>query len=89
MRLSGWVQRRRDLGNLVFVDLRDRTGIVQLVFDRGKGTPESAMTTAQTLRNEYVIQVEGRVAARSPETVNERIATGRIEVLVGPGNGFE
>ncbi|MDQ0188601.1 aspartate--tRNA ligase [Alicyclobacillus cycloheptanicus] len=80
--LAGWVQRRRDLGNLIFIDLRDRTGIVQLVFDRDRGTSGNAMRLAETLRNEYVITARGTVAARSPETVNPRIETGRIEVVV-------
>ncbi|WDL99592.1 aspartate--tRNA ligase [Alicyclobacillus sp. ALC3] len=81
--LSGWVQRRRDLGNLIFIDLRDRTGMVQLVFDRERGTSPAVLEVADSLRSEYVLSVAGEVVARSAETVNLKIATGRIEVLVG------
>ncbi|MBX5436661.1 MAG: aspartate--tRNA ligase [Alicyclobacillaceae bacterium] len=80
--LSGWVQRRRDLGSIVFVDLRDRTGLIQLVFDRAKGTPEAAMKLADSLRSEYVVSVAGAVVRRDPHTVNPNIATGEIELDV-------
>ncbi|WP_281758538.1 aspartate--tRNA ligase [Alicyclobacillus hesperidum] len=80
--LAGWVQRRRDFGSVVFVDLRDRSGIVQLVFDRGRGTPEHAMEAADKLRNEFVIAIEGTVEKRDAETINPKIATGEIEVVV-------
>ncbi|GMA56204.1 hypothetical protein GCM10025858_07070 [Alicyclobacillus sacchari] len=80
--LAGWVQRRRDFGSVVFVDLRDRSGIVQLVFDRGRGTPEHAMEAADKLRNEFVIAVSGTVEKRDAETINPKIATGEIEVVV-------
>ena len=82
VRLAGWVQRRRDLGSVVFVDLRDRTGIVQLVFDRGRGTSDEAMDVADRLRSEYVIVVDGTVERRDPDTVNPKIETGEIEVVV-------
>lgn len=82
VRLAGWVQRRRDLGSVVFVDLRDRTGIVQLVFDRGRGTSEAAMEVADRLRSEYVIVVDGTVERRDPDTVNPKIETGELEVVV-------
>lgn len=80
--LSGWVQRRRDFGNLIFIDLRDRSGIVQVVFDPeliGAGA-DAVMAVADSLRNEYVIAVKGKVVARTPDTVNPKIATGTIEV---------
>lgn len=80
--LSGWVHRRRDLGNIIFIDLRDRTGLVQLVFDRAKGTPEAVMETAERLRNEYVVSVQGRVVQRDPATVNPKIPTGEVEIAV-------
>ena len=80
--LSGWVQRRRDLGSIIFVDLRDRSGIIQLVFDRAKGTPEAVMVQAEQLRNEYVITVQGELVARAESAVNPKIPTGRIEVTV-------
>lgn len=80
--LSGWVQRRRDLGSIIFVDLRDRSGIIQLVFDRSKGTPEAVMVQAEQLRNEYVITVQGELVARAESAINPKIPTGRIEVTV-------
>lgn len=76
--LNGWVNRRRDLGGVIFVDLRDRSGIVQVVFH-----PEfsaEAMEVADRLRNEYVIGVQGVVVERDPETVNPKLKTGKIEV---------
>ena len=79
--LSGWVARRRDHGGLVFVDLRDAGGLVQLVL-----SPER-LPEAHTLRNEFVIQVEGEVRARDPENVNPKLATGQIEVQVGGDGG--
>ncbi|CAM3360271.1 aspartate--tRNA ligase [Hydrogenibacillus schlegelii] len=77
--LVGWVHRRRDLGGLIFIDLRDRSGIVQLVV-----TPEAkeAFRVAETLRSEYVIAVRGTVKARAPETVNPKLSTGDVEVAV-------
>lgn len=74
--LCGWVDRRRDHGGVIFIDLRDRDGIVQVVFD-----PDSPnFELADRVRSEYVLQVRGRVRARSPETVNSNMPTGEIEV---------
>jgi aspartyl-tRNA synthetase len=78
--LMGWVHRRRDLGGLIFIHLRDRDGVTQLVFDESKN-PE-AHKRAQELSSEFVIAAEGIVTPRSPETVNTNIATGEIEVAV-------
>lgn len=78
--LAGWVQKRRSLGNLVFVDLRDREGIVQLVFSQEINA--EALALAETLRNEYVISVHGKVVARDEKAINERMKTGKIEVEV-------
>lgn len=78
--LSGWVQRRRDLGGVIFVDLRDRSGIVQLVFR--SDVDAQALTAADRLRSEYVIRVSGQVVKRDPAAVNPKIATGAIEISV-------
>ncbi|HEY9576336.1 MAG TPA: aspartate--tRNA ligase [Pseudobacillus sp.] len=78
--LKGWVQRRRDLGGVIFIDLRDRTGIVQIVFD--SETSAEALAVAEKVRNEYVLDIQGTVIARDESTVNENIATGKIEIQV-------
>jgi len=75
--LGGWVHRRRDLGGLIFFDLRDRSGIVQVVVPPEE---EKAFRVADRLRAEYVVSVRGRIVARSPETCNPRIPTGDVEV---------
>jgi aspartyl-tRNA synthetase len=76
--LKGWVQKRRDLGGLIFIDLRDRTGLVQIVFNPDV-SPE-ALALAEKVRTEYVLDVKGKVIARSEGSVNENLKTGRIEV---------
>jgi aspartyl-tRNA synthetase len=78
--LMGWVHRRRDLGGVIFIHLRDRDGITQLVFDESKN--KEAHRRAQELSSEFVIAVTGTVALRTPETVNANIATGEVEVAV-------
>ncbi|WP_022793804.1 aspartate--tRNA ligase [Marinococcus halotolerans] len=80
VRLKGWAQTRRDLGQVVFIDLRDRSGIVQIV-----ATPEQseeALNAAERVRSEYVLDVEGIVVQRDEETYNEKIPTGKVEVRV-------
>ena len=74
--LNGWVQKRRDLGSLIFVDLRDRSGIVQIIFDRDIST--EAFETAESLGSEYVVSVRGTVKARHAE--NPNLPTGKIEI---------
>jgi len=76
--LCGWVQRRRDHGGVIFIDLRDREGLVQVVCD--PDTPET-FKTADRLRGEYVVRVEGKVRERPAGTVNPELASGEIEVL--------
>ncbi|MDV6377186.1 aspartate--tRNA ligase [Sporosarcina sp. GW1-11] len=78
--LQGWVQKRRDLGGLIFIDVRDRAGIVQTVFN--PDISKEALEIAETLRNEYVIEVKGLVIEREERTKNKNISTGAIEVQV-------
>jgi aspartyl-tRNA synthetase len=77
--LLGWVHRVRDLGGVLFIDVRDRAGVTQVVFDKDD---EALMTKAKRLRSEYVIGVEGRVRERSADTVNPKLETGAVEVVV-------
>ena len=76
MTLLGWVHRVRDLGALVFLDVRDRDGLTQVVFSEG----HPALDTAKHLRAEFVIGVTGTVRARAADAVNPRMATGEVEV---------
>ncbi len=78
--LYGWVDRRRDHGGVIFLDLRDRTGIVQIVSDPQR-TPDS-YEQANTLRSEYVVKVTGRVSQRPDDSLNPRLPTGEIEVYI-------
>ncbi|MBI2868297.1 MAG: aspartate--tRNA ligase, partial [Chloroflexi bacterium] len=81
VKLAGWVDRRRDHGGLIFINLRDRSGIVQVVFN-----PEISPKTHQVageLRSEYVVRVTGEVAPRPPGTENEHLPTGAVEVIAG------
>lgn len=78
--LSGWVHRRRDHGGLIFIDLRDRFGLTQLVFDPAEASV--AHKAAEALRNEWVIHVKGQVAARGEGMTNPKLATGAIEVRI-------
>ena len=76
--LNGWVHRQRDFGDLVFIDLRDRTGLVQVVVDKSQA-PE-LVALANSLRSEYVLSIQGKVRRRRPGTENPNLATGEIEV---------
>ena len=78
VRLKGWVQKRRDLGGLIFIDLRDRTGIVQIVFS--PDVSKEAVQVAETIRSEYVLDVEGTVVQREEGQVNPNLPTGTVEV---------
>nr|WP_218576680.1 aspartate--tRNA ligase [Desulfobacter latus] len=78
--LMGWVQHRRDHGGVIFVDLRDREGITQVVFD--PSVSEAVHEKAQEIRNEYVLGIKGKVSARPADMINPRMTTGVIEVLV-------
>lgn len=77
--LAGWVDRRRDHGGLIFIDLRDREGIVQVVFN--PETSKSCHTIANEMRNEYVVRVSGEVALRPPGTENPKMPTGDVELI--------
>ena len=76
--LCGWVHRRRDHGGVIFLDVRDREGVAQVVYD--PDTVES-FAIAEDVRNEFVIQVKGRVRLRPDGTINPEMPTGKIEVL--------
>jgi len=77
--LMGWVNRRRDLGNLLFIDLRDRTGIVQIVFDNEKNP--ALHEKAGSVRSEYVLAIVGKVKKRDAATINKNVPTGEIEIV--------
>ncbi|MFS0751341.1 aspartate--tRNA ligase [Oceanobacillus sp. 1P07AA] len=76
--LKGWVQKRRDLGGLIFIDLRDKSGVIQIVFNPDHS--KEALETAENIRSEYVIEINGTVVARDESTVNPAMKTGNIEV---------
>ena len=78
--LSGWVHRRRDHGGLIFIDLRDRSGVMQIVFN--PDFDKTAHEAAGSLRSEYVISVTGTVVERTPETINKEMPTGRWELQI-------
>ncbi|WLD92204.1 aspartate--tRNA ligase [Alkalihalobacillus sp. AL-G] len=79
VQLKGWVQKRRDLGGLIFIDFRDRSGIVQVVFNPEHS--KEATELAERIRNEYVLDIKGTVVARAERTINENMPTGKIEIL--------
>src|SRR5690625_5306154 len=82
--LKGWVNRRRDLGDLIIIDLRDQSGLVQLVFNTDFS--KYALALAETLRSEFVIEVTGKIIKREESTYNPNIKTGKIEVTVSELN---
>src|SRR5690625_3761427 len=77
--LNGWVQRRRDLGGMIFIDLRDRSGLVQVVFNADEG--KDLLEKAEKLRAEYIVKVTGNVEERLEGAVNPNMATGEIEIV--------
>src|SRR5690554_350567 len=79
VRLNGWVQRRRDLGKLIFIYLRDREGFIQVVFDAEKSG--EIFDKAQTIRSEYVLAVQGTVVEREESAVNPKYPNGDVEVI--------
>ncbi len=76
--LSGWINKKRDHGNLLFIDLRDNYGITQCIIDK----ENSNFKTLEKIQLETVIKIEGKVVNRSSETINKEIETGEIEVLI-------
>jgi aspartyl-tRNA synthetase len=81
VQLSGWVHNRRDMGKIIFIDFRDRSGLLQLVFVPSE-LSEAAYLAAKDLRSEFVISVKGNVVARSAKAVNPNLPTGKVEILV-------
>src|SRR5579863_8631469 len=77
--LMGWVHRRRDLGGVIFIHLRDRDGVSQIVFH--EDVDPAVHARAEQVRPEYVVAVEGRVEKRSAETINPSLATGEVEIV--------
>jgi len=79
--LAGWVQKQRDFGDLVFIDLRDRSGICQVVIDKARGADGALLSAAKETRSEFVVRIDGEVVARAADAKNSKIPTGDIEVL--------
>ena len=79
--IAGWVQKHRDFGELVFIDVRDRSGIVQVVVDRSKGASDELLAIAKELRSEYVVRIVGEIRERSEQTKNPKMPTGDVELI--------
>ncbi|MDQ3282572.1 MAG: aspartate--tRNA ligase [Acidobacteriota bacterium] len=79
--LHGWIQKQRDFGELVFLDLRDRSGVVQVVVDKARGAAEEVLAIAKELRSEYVVRIAGEVVERAEGQKNAKLPTGDIEVV--------
>jgi len=79
--LSGWVQKRRDFGELIFIDLRDRSGLVQIVVDQNRSADEATISAARELRSEFVCRIRGEVVERAGDRRNPNMPTGEVEVL--------
>lgn len=76
--VKGWVQKRRDFGGLIFIDLRDREGIIQVVFN--PDFSKEALEIAENVRSEYVLEITGKVVNRDASVINKNIATGMLEI---------
>jgi aspartyl-tRNA synthetase len=76
--LAGWVQKQRDFGELVFIDLRDRSGVCQILVDRKRGADDRLLSTAKELRSEYVVRIAGEVTERAADARNPKIPTGDV-----------
>ena len=83
VQVAGWVHRRRDHGGLIFIDLRDRSGLIQVVFNQEN---KDLHAQAEKLRSEFVISVTGKVIVRDKEAVNPNLPTGEIEIVVSELN---
>src|SRR6266849_335822 len=79
--LAGWVQKQRDFGDLLFIDLRDRSGLCQVVIDKARGAGETLLSAAKQVRAEFVVRIDGDVIARAEESRNPKLPTGDVEVL--------
>ncbi len=79
--LHGWIHKRRDFGELVFLDLRDRTGVAQVVVDRERGASAALVATAKELRSEFVVSIEGEVVERADAQKNPKLPTGDVEIV--------
>src|SRR5436309_1164007 len=79
--LMGWVQKQRGFGDLIFIDLRDRSGVCQVVIDRGRGADDATVNAAKESRGEFVVRIEGTVAARADNVRNAKLPTGDVEVV--------
>jgi aspartyl-tRNA synthetase len=81
VKVEGWVQKQRDFGELIFIDVRDRSGVVQVVVDRARGASDAVVSAAKEARSEFVVRVEGAVAERDAQSRNAKIATGDVEIV--------
>src|SRR2546423_1803518 len=81
VRLAGWVQKQRDFGELIFLDVRDRSGVVQVIVDRARGASEAVVNTAKEARSEFVVRVEGKVFERAEQSRNAKLPTGDVELV--------
>src|SRR5436305_15340547 len=79
--LNGWVQKQRDFGDLIFIDLRDRSGVCQVVIARGRGADDATVNAAKDTRGAFVLRIAGTAAARAAHERNTKLQTGAAEVV--------